>query len=128
MPERDTPEVLKARRALTDAIHNMHADQRVRISLELAQQLDKAWDAYDAALVATSPAPAAATPKARWVPFEERGCQDGPIRVLAMDGKPMALGNLTKEQAKIHGYTHWLDFDYPPLVTTDMKEPDNAQT
>jgi hypothetical protein len=49
----ETPEVLEARRRLTDAMHAMHVDQRIRIDTDLAQRLEAAWNAYDAALLAT---------------------------------------------------------------------------
>ena len=39
-----------ARRALVDALHAMHADQRIRVDLALAHNLDVAWNNYDAAL------------------------------------------------------------------------------
>jgi hypothetical protein len=48
----ETPEVLAARRRLTDAMHAMHVDQRIRVDMEAARELEAAWDAYDAAVLA----------------------------------------------------------------------------
>lgn len=40
--------LLDARRRLSDAMHD--ADQQILVSMELAEELDSAWDAYDACL------------------------------------------------------------------------------
>jgi hypothetical protein len=50
----ETHQVLEARRRLTDAMHAMHADQRILVDVERARELDVAWDAYDAAVLATA--------------------------------------------------------------------------
>ena len=47
----ETSDVVVARRRLTDAMHAMHVDQRIRVDLAAARELDAAWDAYDAAVL-----------------------------------------------------------------------------
>lgn len=49
----DSNDVLAARRRLTDAMHAMHADQRIVVSEERARELEAAWAAYDAAIRAS---------------------------------------------------------------------------
>lgn len=45
------PEVLRCRRAVCDALHDMHRDQQIIIDAGRAETLLEAWQAYDAALL-----------------------------------------------------------------------------
>ena len=42
-----------ARRRVANALHEMHVTQQIWISVELAHEIDAAWNAYDAAVLAT---------------------------------------------------------------------------
>lgn len=42
--------IQNARRRLSDAMHAMHADQRILIDSERAHELSEAWDAFEAVL------------------------------------------------------------------------------
>jgi hypothetical protein len=47
----ESPLVVGKRKALSAAMHRMHADQRIVVDAKLGEALDQAWREYDAALV-----------------------------------------------------------------------------
>ena len=63
----DSQRVLDARKRLVEAFHAMHVDQRISVSVELARQLDSAWQNYDRAIVA------------QWRQQHDNGQPKGPI-------------------------------------------------
>jgi hypothetical protein len=46
--------LVAARRRVSNALHEMHVNQQIWISPELAHEIDAAWSAYDAAILATA--------------------------------------------------------------------------
>lgn len=49
-PVTDTEAIMAARRAVCDALHGMHFDQGIIVSMALALILEHAWEKYDQAI------------------------------------------------------------------------------
>jgi hypothetical protein len=45
-------QMIAARRKVVSALHSMHIDRTILVSKSLSEELDRAWDAYDAAVIA----------------------------------------------------------------------------